>query len=285
MTKAQLRSTFPLTVVNNIVCFNSIAEYNDVLDIWPLSEQQDLVNHLNAHTSYESLGDVYTRPTDWVADTMYNHDFITTILNKNNIVRIGNHFIRVKKEVNSVSAVEANCSPVTWTNFVNGYSDANVFYYKSTDDILTDLQENHGGYKTTLCSQSGIAGVNSPVTNNVTVGNINGTTYTFKGRGVYNQWGIFNTLYFEVQLSPGANGITDMRINLPNLMYKQRCGNQMGPVTLYNLIGGQNSYKKYQSYQGSKNLNKLCYSVYFSIYDLGSTYNSNTVSVQKNCSN
>lgn len=140
-----------------------------------------------------------------------------------------------------------------YNDVVSGNTNNNNLRVFSIDDNVLDLIEEKGqkGEVTLICTESGMSNKNASLTFSVP-----NSSNVLTGKIKFERYGIYYTLYSRVDGSQANAGI--LYLDLEPVYYHQRCGNTVGPYNTYdytnnNLINAL----KYQSYQGSKNLNKL----------------------------
>lgn len=180
-------------------------------------------------------------------------DYLASILNEDWIVQIGDYLYRVNKPNEKVFALPAKHIDQYDQLVDENLKNANILVYSTNDDVI-ELVENGltGQEKGIFCKESGIGGKES-ISNKVPIGN---TGFEFWCYNDYNRYGIYFSLAVWVR-SSAPNGAYRFYIQVENLWYHVRCGSTAGPYSFpwYSNSPSTKNRHKYQSYQGSKNLN------------------------------
>jgi hypothetical protein len=177
-------------------------------------------------------------------------EYFASILNADLIVQIGDHIFRVNPSKERVYALSAANEKEYSDLIAENVRNSNIRTFSTNDDVLDVIQAGGKGPET-LCSETGIGGRHSEAQ----VGSLTATAD-------FVRYGIYFTLFAMV--SPyGSSGFPywfDFRgglsANQGYVYYHARCG-----TTASYEISTKGSWmltnRKYQSYQGSKNLNEV----------------------------
>ncbi len=131
--------------------------------------------------------------------------------------------------------------------------NSDIREFSFSEDVLDEIIKTDPTQHSLFCNESGISG-SDPSTGIIKLdfwGNIK-----MEGKLHFNRYGIYFSLFAEVESIP--SGFAELTIDLVPVYYKIRCGNVVGPYSVFGHGSGSTfSYKKNQSYQGSKSLNKV----------------------------
>jgi hypothetical protein len=216
-----------------------------------------------------------------VNDTLIGRGLFSTILNGDGVVQIGTNIFRVDKTYAKVFVLPL-ADIAYYNDLIATYPQSGkVYMFSIGDNVLeqiaagalnqtvvstVDLLPVSGAkgkysiririppiFKTPFCDEAGMGGYDT-YTLNLKLDNAG--LITMQGKLHYNRYGIYFSLFAEVQAT--QNGFAELTIDLDPVYYHVRCGNTVGPYISYGNGGGDTfGYKKYQSYQASTNLNQV----------------------------
>jgi hypothetical protein len=250
----QSANQFNVSVVNNRLVFATIADYRKVVDNQTDVSRQSFLSYIDK-LQFNSLQKQNPTRND-VATTKINNDYFRSILNPDMAVQIGDNIFRVNASEGKVYVLPSANADQYGRLVAQDMVNSNITAYSTGDEVL-DLIEHHGsvkGEQTMLfCSETGIGGRHT----NQDLSPHHGTT----AYADFDRYGIYFSLYATIDGITSAptpyNFEFSGGIGSGYIYYHQRCGRDAS----YEFItrGSFLSTTKYQynSYQGSKDLNKV----------------------------
>jgi hypothetical protein len=236
-----------VTVKNNLLVFNTTDDYRNLVDNSSPEQMLKFTNEIKGMKNFTHYSEHSSskNPSVLSDSTSMNDDFLQTILNKDAAVQIGNYIFKldfIKEKVFALKVMYAS----QYTDLINeNTTNLNISSFSFADDVL-DLILNPVATK--RCKETGIGSY------------ITTTKFYMDNEGQlpvdgtlrFRRFGIYFHLFAEVQ---GASGVK-VSIYLEPVYYHVKCGTTVGPYNV-NGYGGTANYHKYNSYQGSKNLNEV----------------------------
>ncbi len=210
-------------VDGNVLCFSTIGYYESIVNFTDDSKTNGVIQfaeNLDFTSYYDS------RPvTDVIED-----NFVGAILNPDQIVKIGEWFIRI----NTVSRLVYVCSDEITEAYQlvknERHSDPNVFTFSTDDDVLEALKDlgNNGQSAGKIpCNENAAPGNNVPHHWDEYCDN-----YEVKFRSAYDSWGIIKKLKLEFWHNKmgGSPDQTSFSIGY-KYKWKKKCKNETAEVT------------------------------------------------------
>ena len=244
---------FRLTAVGDRLAFQSIADYRKVVD----QPDADLkATFLKTAASLGGFCSLKASPssTDGPAALIHD-DYFKSILNPDLVVQIGEDIFRVNPQKQRVFVLKATLPDQYPDLLAENEANPNIRVFSTGQNVL-DLIENPALSTATenqFCKESGIGGYDRATGLLPVSGNLG-----MEGKLHFNRFGIYYSLFAEV--GTAQSGTLELLIDLEPVQYHARCGVTNGPYNVYNYRSNSSptfNYQKYQSYQGSKNLNKV----------------------------
>lgn len=194
-------------------------------------------------------------------DTLIKDEYFKSMLNTDLAVQIEDYIYRVNPISEKVFALPAANANQYQDLISENIQNPALKEFSFNENVLEAIK-NIGGDptpKALFCGESGIGGYDR-TTGVINIDNAG--TIKMEGKIHFNKYGIYFSLFAEVQT--GTSGLTELTIDLVPVYYKIKCGGSAGPYNVYGYGGGSLlNYKKFQSYQGSKNLNKVYFRAMF----------------------
>lgn len=243
-----------LSVKNNRLVFSSTASYRGIVDNTPQEYMEAFMVRVKGMTNFTSyheyLSSKGTAETHGIAGI--GNEFLETILNKDAAVQIGNYIYKIDPGNERVYALKAEHEK-EYADLVSGNTaNPNVYEFSTSDDVLDLIESGEKkGDQALLCSESGIGGrhISYPI-----AGGTKNAYADFDRYGIY--FSLHATIYPQGSWpSPYVFEFTN-GIGAGYIYYHVRCDNTVS----YAVSSGGSwtgTTQKYQSYQGSKNLNKV----------------------------
>ena len=198
--------------------------------------------------------------------------YFSSILNRDSVVGIENKLFRINPNKNLAFVMELTGKEdedsILYGELVNenarnpkikAYSleeDVLDLVFNQSDSASTRNVESASMNKGLFCSQSGI-GSKAATTGWL---NINSSSNMI-GSVFFNKFGIYFSLYADLQ---ATLSIYKLGIEVQTVQYKPRCKSQVGPYNSFPVV--LSGYNRFQSYQGSTNLNKMQLRARFHVY-------------------
>jgi hypothetical protein len=244
-----------VSVKGDRLAFASIADYKRAVDQPSEATKKQFartVAALKGFTSFaqkQNFSPALETSRDKVA-SLIRDEYFASILNADLVVQIGDYIFRVNPSRERVYVLSAANEKEYNDLIAENARNSNIRTFSTNDDVV-DVIEAGGKGPETLCSETGIGGRHSEAP----VGSLT-------AMADFVRYGIYFTLFAMV--SPyGSSGFPymfeftgGMSANAGYVYYHARCGttasyeiSTKGSWTLMN--------RKYQSYQGSKNLNEV----------------------------
>jgi hypothetical protein len=240
---------FNVWVVNNRLAFATIQDYERVVNE-PTEELKtefnQTVDKLDGFTSYgTSLGEK-PHSGDGSLDRLIEDDFFKSILNADLAVQIGDNIFRVNTFTEKVYVLPVINQDQYDDLIAENTANKNIKVFSTGDDVL-ELIENNGQK---ICRQSGISGQHA--------GQFFGANKMASAD--FNKYGIYFSL--SAVIAPQSSWPSGLSfdftggIGAGHIHYHVRCGStadyEIRTTGYWTLIT-----QRYQSYQGSTNLNEL----------------------------
>lgn len=242
----------------NYLIFQSASDYENLADCEMDEHRQDVLKSIREVEGFKSLGDIDNSIAKSDRDYI-SSDFLLTILNSDAIVKIGHYFYKIDKANERVLVMHE-----TFENEMTDLIDKNLanshIWKLSTSANVIDEMEGMSTVEPPLdgeeerCLESGIGErhVSIPLSDNLSK----------LAYADFNKWGI----YFDLRATISPQGswpspyVFEFLGGIPSqqgyIYYHARCGTTASYSTSTSGTW-QASSQKFQSYQGSKNLNKV----------------------------
>lgn len=254
------RSCYDITI-------DSLAAHEDGTDaIYEDFEAQYNFNSMRKY--YDGIGG---RPID--------NEILATLITTKGLIKIENWYLKVSISDSTVYALDEN---MMQSGDLDDLADApatnpRIDPYSMSLDVLDILIDGGTGGRMEgnnstpqICWESGIGGYDV-FTDEYTI-NHGLTTYKFRGKLHFNKFGIFFNLFSEVLLRLSTSNspatLCHVKIIMEPVYYHARCGVTAGPYNTTSQTNNGYGYKRYQSYQGSKNLNEVYFRGKFQALDV-----------------
>lgn len=256
---------FPtISVQNNILTFESIQAYTNIVD----HEDYSITDALTKHALSLPF-DAYSKSSTKSMD--FDSDFIEAILNKDRVVKIGKWFVKINPKTQKVYALSDEFTHEYSLLVADNPQGRHIHQFTTDEDVIELLQnESLLNSRGLFCGESGAS--NHPFSQTryfafVPANSYPASRYEFPCKVTYLKLGIYYSLkaHMEVeketrtQISPIATMSsydypdTHMRI-FSYRKYKIRCGTEHGWYAKVTPIFDKEL--DYKSYQGSKRLSK-----------------------------
>jgi len=235
-----------LKINNGVLEFGSIEYYESFLELSENPKPDFLVKHITK-LDFQS----YSNTQQDRSEDVFEDDFMTSILDKNQIVKIGKWFIRINPETENVYA---SCGENAYELVLReDRTNEKVYTFATSEEVLVYLNDedllNERGL---FCGEDGVASQAQGTGEHY----ISNTGHKMGGSVHYVKYGIYFTLKaYAYYLA--YDGTYRCYIQLENIWYHVKCGTTVGPYSnpwYHNNPALQND-QKYSSYQGSKALN------------------------------
>lgn len=257
LSQGQLSGVINVSVKGNRLAFASIADYRRAVDEPSEKTKEQFartVTALKGFTSFAQNQKLLSamRINRAKAAPSIQDEYFASILNADLAVQIGNYIFRVNPTTERVYALPVANEREYGDLIAENTRNRNIRTFSTGDDVL-DVIEAGGKGLFTMCKEGGIGGRNreEPVGSSGVV-----------ARAAFDRYGIYFTLYALV--TPyGSSGFPytfvfggGIAANQGHIYYKVRCG-KTADYDISSKGSWKLTYQKYQSYQGSKNLNEV----------------------------
>lgn len=256
ITENLLAKELNLTLENNRLIFKTKADYQKIVDN-PTKEVSDkLTQAINNYSDFKSYADYKSENNISNAVDLFNAPYFEAMLNTDKIIQIGDYMYRInpKKEQVYVLASKFNSEYLDLVN--ENVANTNIKVYSTEDNVL-ELVENNSASKGTalFCNEGGIGG------------QADSETFTHSGLGrtaavEFNKFGIYYSLFAHVW---PLNSTDAFKFNFNGsvgyIHYHVRCGSTADYATISTGNNNSSSEQRYQSWQGSTNLNNMFFGV------------------------
>jgi hypothetical protein len=255
---AQNRSADVINVLakGDRLAFASIGDYRRAVD-QPSEETKKQFAHtvaaLRGFTSFakkQNSSPTLRTQRDQVA-SLIRDEYFASILNPDLVVQIGDHIFRVNPSTEHVYALPAANEKEYGDLIAENTGNSHVQRFSTGDNVLELIQTGGMSTNSLFCGQSGIGGY----TNAAPFG-------TLTASADFNRYGLYFSL--SASVSPiGSSGFMytfeftgGIGSSQGYVYYKPRCGNPVG-YAISTKGSWTGTRQKYQSYQGSTNLNQV----------------------------
>jgi hypothetical protein len=238
----------------NVLVFKNISDYENVVNNPSEEKRMEFLKEVKSFKDFTSLSETPTNTNKSFLgmDTLITDEYFKEILNNDLIVQIEEYLYRVNPILEKVFVLPATGN---YEDLVNeNLQNLQMRVFSFNDDVLEAIK-NIGGDTTSqrlFCNESGVAGQQNKT---VVVG---GTGYNLILD--YNKYGIYFSLsarYYYPLPSCGFDFTGGSSTNKGAVYYHVKCGQTVGEYQTTSYGGTHGSYIKYQSYSGSKALNKF----------------------------
>lgn len=249
---------YNVSVKNNRLVFQSIDDYEKTITNPTPGQRTAFLKTIENFDSFTACSEKpYIRGS---IDAAINDDYFKSILNSDLAVQIGEYIFRVNPLTEKVYALPV-ANEDQYQDLVNeNVGNTNIQVFSTGDDVLELIAAKKGSSRGIFCKEDGIGGKDR-TTDLIDVDNAG--KIKMEGKIHFNRFGIYYSLFAEVKTDEINSGLVELTMDIDPLFYHVRCDETAN----YNVYGhGSESsffYKKYQSYQGAKNLNKVYFRARF----------------------
>lgn len=291
------------SVKNGVVHFSSFASYRNFLEAGSEKQKLDLVTDLRSRKDYTPL---YKDPshlrstlasrllltgqgTDDDVDDLLSSDFLSSIVNSDGIVQIGNYFFNVNLITEKCYAIHSSWVTIPYSenlyydNLLNENTQNLYIFDFTTDDDVLDILEDLGNptvknsntatYANKRCGETGVPKKK-----------VKGTEYFPKYdqytqdrleiKVVYQKAGFYFSLLGKLQFKSGGQGDWQSRRDYFVWRFKPKCKlERIQPYTTTFATNAANGYKKF-AYEDTRGLTKYDVSFQWQIKGHATTSNS-----------
>lgn len=244
---------FNVLVIDKRLAFKTIADYekivNEPSEINKMMFLQE-VKSLKGFTSFAQK----QNPSSFLSKSSENlknlikDDYFASILNSDLAVQIGSNIFKINPIKEKVYMLPVKNADQYKDLISEKNSNKNIQVYSTGDDVLEIIKSN--GNKSLFCHESGIGSYHA-FSGVVKVGNVN-----ISGHLYFNRFGIYFSLFAEAVAA--LNGVIVVTADIEPVYYHVKCKNTVGPYNVKDYGAGNTlNLKRYQSYQGSRNLNEV----------------------------
>jgi hypothetical protein len=253
-----------------MLIFNTLADYEKIVND-PTDELR--IKFINTVQKMEHITYAENRElnSNTVGIDLIDDAYLAQILNKDNVVQIGTYLYLVDMAVGKCYALPA-ANKAEYADLVNKDThNANIKEYSTTQDVLYITQGNDGEDR---CGGVGSSTDTSPGPN-VDLG----LGYTASARTQMTTAAVFFSLKGVTQITPSVNGLYTLYLQVkdPEGWRKRRPCNSgtIGTTTPGDKGFVTTSYKEWEFYSGSRNLNGYYFFVRAKVVYNGQTLYSN----------
>jgi hypothetical protein len=252
--QAATAQNIKVSVKGDRLAFASVADYKRAVDEPSDRTKAGFARTVAALKGFTSLAEKQKSASPRAAgpdSAMIRDEYFAAILNADHVVQIGDYIFRIDPAVERVYVLPVEHEK-EYSDLIAGNSrNTNLKVLSTNDDVLEKLQVAAQGTRGLFCSQSGIGSRH----HNVPFG-------AFTAYADFNKYGIYYSLNAAVDPygSSGFPYVFDftggITANKGYVYYHVRCGS----TASYAIATGGSwklTYQKYQSYQGSTNLNQV----------------------------
>ena len=243
---------FNLTLSENRLVFKTVDDYKKAIDNPTEEVAKKFKFAVNNFTNFKSYLSFKNSKKIKNTDDLFNDPYFEAILNSDKVVQIGNFIYRINPLSQKVFVLPSKNSS-EYNDLVNeNTNNSNIKVYSTGDNVL-ELVENNTVAKSTalFCGEGGIGGYADGVD----------FSYNNQNRRAavdFNRYGIYFSLFARIWPSTGSSEFTfDFNGTLGYIHYHVRCGSTADYGTLSGGNQNGNGEQRYQSYQGSTNLNNM----------------------------
>jgi hypothetical protein len=245
-------NVFNVSVINNRLAFANIEDYNKVVDNPTDATRQSFLYCINKFV-FTSLQEKYPTFSDTATTQIYD-DYFRQIINTDMAVQIGAHIFHINAAKGNVYVLPVIFESQYTQLIAEDRSNPNITTYSTEDEVLNIIQNQS---LATRCKETGVRSYP------LTTGNIgvdSDRKISLKGDLAFRRFGIYFHLFaegFVYDLSKKIMTNIKLKIEVDNnsWYYHARCGRTVGPYTPGPFTG--DGHYKYNSYSGSKSLNKI----------------------------
>ncbi|MFD1552446.1 hypothetical protein DNU06_10555 [Putridiphycobacter roseus] len=286
-----------LSVKNNVLEFESIEYYNSLLNNpnpWSINYLVEHLQSLNFRSLLNSTQDRDENPID--------DDYVLSVLDENQIVKIGEWYIRLNGETEKLYACSDNNTQAYNLVLAENAGSEDVYEFTVDDDVLRLLEdEDYLELWSWGCGERKAKSKESESAIKYTA-SFNNYDYEMKTKIKYRKFGFYFTLVVwndHLEELPSQNNQTTLRLRywfqFDNCSYAVRCGssesNYSHPWLTHqasSAYGWLRIEKEYKWYSGSTNLKSYYFRVRTRCEDSGvpsgnnlyTTYFTNYVTIQ-----
>lgn len=245
-----VKNEFGVSTDGRMLIFSTVADYEKAIVSENVSKFELLFSTIEGlkFKNYFSQSEVKSG----VVEKM--DDFLGKLLNPEGAIQIEDHIYKVDLDKEKVFVIKSTLKDSDYNDLITGNtSNKNVMEFSTDDDVIHAIKEGS-------LEKCGGIGSFDKYTDNVLLPSVD--AQYFRGRIRFFKGGIIFNLYGEALASYNP-GFDKLYIELSPVYYiKRPCGssNTTGPYNVANYQSHSDfnyagPYHKYQSYQGSRNLN------------------------------
>lgn len=257
---ANEKNEFNVAINKNWLAFKSISDYEKIVNLPSDDIKNKFLKTINSFTDFTAFEKKqnFTKNLNVANEKLINlieDEYFRNILNSDLMVQIGTNIFRINPSTEKVYVLAVENENQYKDLISENITNKNIRTFSTDDDVLELIQNSN---RLKICKESGIGGsYKTTGIINVDPAGVN----KMEGKLHFNKFGIYYSLFAEV--STFTSGIVELSIELQPVFYKKKCDSSAGPYNQWYGKGSKFKYKKYQSYQGSKNLNKVYFRVKF----------------------
>jgi hypothetical protein len=246
--------TLNIATDGRMLIFKTTEDYNKVVNNPTEKERSVFISKVKGmkHTTYaEKLA--ITKSGE--SDDLIGDEYMSTILNEDWIVQIGDYLYRVNKPTESVYVLPAANIDEYQDLVDENKSNPHIRKFSTLENVIELAESGAEGQKSLFCGEDG-CGPKESITDKYPIGT---SGFEFWGYTDYNR---FFGIYFSLTAwarSSAPNGYYRFYIQVENCWYHIKCGGTTGPYShpWYQSEVATNNVQKFQSYSGSTPLNGL----------------------------
>lgn len=244
---------FNVSVKDNLFIFQTLNDYKTVVNDPSEEIRADFLRTVSTFKSFTSLAKNENELSADIRDTLIRDSYFKSFLNTDFAVQIENYIFKINPISKKVFALHSKYSNQYQDLLSENVKNVNVKQFSFDDNILEIINVSEiTPKKASFCLQSGIG--ERHISSQFIFGS---TKILFLD---YNKYGIYNSLVASIYPqgswpSPYTFEFTG-GVNLGDVYYHVRCGYTADYQTT-SVGSWALSKQKYQSYQGSTNLNEL----------------------------
>jgi hypothetical protein len=241
-----------LFVRDGRLVFMTVADYQNAADAEPAARAVflELIRSLRTLVSAREHAE---QASDDNQRELITEEFIGDIVNADSVVQIGPHIIRILPAKERVQVLDIAHEQHLADMLAGRPLPGLVTEFSTGDDVL-ELLRNGGAPS---CREGGIGGRTCrgelvPIPQTV-------PAIRMQVKVDFNRYGVYFSLFAEV--NKGETGTpVEIKLDCEPVRYKPRCRTEVGPYNVYgyqSVAGRTWRTQRFQSYQGSTNLNKV----------------------------
>ena len=243
-----------MSLENNHLVFKTTADYQKIVDN-PTKEISDkLTLAINHYVDFKSYAEYKTENKISNEVDLFNDPYFESMLNVDKIIQIGDYLYRVNPKTEKVYVLSIKFN-AEYQDLVNeNISNTNIKVYSTSDNVLELVENNIASKSTALfCSEGGI-GWKADLAKFSSGTGVNNV----EALAAFNKYGIYYSLFATIKPSVGSSQFKfNFNGSVGYIHYHVRCGATVDYATISTGNANASAEQRYQSWQGSTNLNNL----------------------------